>query len=95
MVITDLTYDERRRFRKVPVCPICKTMIEDFDSFEKLLVNYRRYKIFTFIHTNCILSFHNTVFHNNYRKEVNDNGQEDSRIEDAVSTDFNKSTEEV
>lgn len=61
MVISNLTYDERRRLHKACMCPICKTPIEDYESFEKVVVNYKRYKLYTFFHTSCIVSLHEPI----------------------------------
>ena len=63
MVITDLTYDERRRFRKASVCPICNCFIEDFDAFELVKSKYGRYTVYTFMHKVCLKRFHEEVLH--------------------------------
>ena len=63
MVISDLTYEERRRFKKASVCPICNGFIEDYDSFEMVKNKFGRYMTYTFLHTNCIYKFHEKVLH--------------------------------
>ena len=63
MIISDLTYEQRRRFRKAPVCPICNSFIEDYDSFEFIATNFNRCKVYTFIHKVCLKKFHEKILH--------------------------------
>ena len=76
MQLHNLTYDERRRFHKLQVCPICRAMIEEFDSFEPVSFRYGRNKIYTFIHTSCLLKFHTLVFHEAFPEGGENDGKE-------------------
>lgn len=69
MNIANLTYDERRRFHRCQVCPICNAFIEDYDSFEPIYIKKGRVKVSTFLHTKCILGFHETVLHDKMEEE--------------------------
>lgn len=70
MNVANLTYDERRRFHRCQVCPICNKFIEDYDSFESISVKKGRMKIYTFLHTKCIIGFHENVLHDKMEDEL-------------------------
>ena len=58
MRLCDLTYSVRKRFRKFSICPLCFRQISDYDSFETVETQSGRYKVYTFLHTNCLNNLH-------------------------------------
>ena len=60
MYIHQLTFTERKHFERCPGCPICNKPIETFDSFEYTKTPYGKHKLYTFMHTSCVVNYHRT-----------------------------------
>ena len=53
MNYNDLTSNERRRFRKDSICPVCNKKIFVYDDFILNKTRYSRYIKYNFIHRGC------------------------------------------
>ena len=54
MVYKDLDDNQRRRFNRSNVCPICHQKIKDDEDFIIIKTRIRRCKQYTFYHKGCL-----------------------------------------
>lgn len=54
MIYSDLNDNQRRRFNRLDVCPICHQKIDVNENFVLIKKRNRRYKVYTFYHERCL-----------------------------------------
>ena len=57
MIKREMSYNLLSRFKNRSVCPICKQKIEEYDDVQAVGYPNGRYKMYTFFHTQCLISF--------------------------------------